>query len=69
MLKMMLPGLLWLAFWITAAAGVGLAWEAWQRHDYRECSKSPECRAQRKEAQRHVADDIPDHANQNYYRD
>lgn len=69
MLKMMLPGLLWLAFWLAAAAGVGLAWEAWERHDYQECSKSRECRAQRKEALGHVADDVPDHGNQNYYRD
>lgn len=70
MLKMMLPGLLWLAFWIAAMAGVGLAWDAWSDYSDRECQKSRECRERQAEIDRHVVyDEMPDGAGQAYYRD
>lgn len=69
MLKMMLPGLLWFIVWIVAVFGVGLAWEAWKDYSDRECQKSRECREREAEIDRYVVDDeMPDVANQNYYR-
>lgn len=70
-MKEALPGILWsVVVFVAAPTSAAISWEAWQQYSYAACTKNKECKERREEARTHVVDDeMPDAANQNYYRD
>lgn len=63
-------GLFWLVVWFIAVpAAIGYAWQTWSDHSDRECQKNRECKERQAEKSKYVVDDeMPDAANQGYYR-